>query len=783
MPPYAPIACAVAAVLGTLAVSATLPFDERVTVVGGLLALGAFAFSRSCEPRQFRALLVAALVLATANAELRAGARHDVPERRTARYSGTVLQRADAAIVVDLDGGLRVLAHLRGEPPAIGSRVVVRGRLAPFDGPRNPGEPSQRDIERERGLDAQLDAASVLTVAASDWPHDLRTWLPRAHEWAHAQLAERLGEPSASVIAGELWGERSALPPDLRAEFQETGTVHVLVTAGLHLGAVAAVCFGILAVFALPRGLTCAAAVACIWIFVWWSGAQLPAIRAATMATAALAARACGRATFSWNALAIAALVVAAIRPDSVATASFALSFSCVGAIFACAGPLARWLEGRAALPALARESIVLSLATQLGTWPLTAAVFLQFAPYAALANLAVVPCVALTMALGGAQLVLAWSPPLAQAAANLNSWPLAWMLGVVRTLGALPNATIAMTPAPAWCIVLYDAALVAAPQLVRRGAAPAAAAGLLIAAGLVLLPPRASDGRLRVTMLDVGQADAIVVQTPRGHAFLVDAGGRLERGAQSADSTAELIGEKIVVPFLLRAGIHSLDEVTISHPHGDHAGGVAPVLRHLRVAEIVDGGQRYGGHAYRDALATARAQRVPVVYPRAGMDWRTDDGVSLHFLGPSLPMIARSRNDVNENSIAFVLRYRSFCMLFTGDAGATAERRFLAQRVDLRCDVLKVGHHGSAYGSTPDFVAAIRPRYALISVGRHNLFGHPAPATIRTLRRFGASVYRTDRDGAITVTSDGAHLSVTAALPAPGSSGGFNEDRGDKEW
>jgi competence protein ComEC len=255
-------------------------------------------------------------------------------------------------------------------------------------------------------------------------------------------------------------------------------------------------------------------------------------------------------------------------------------------------------------------------------------------------------------------------------------------------------------------------------------------------------------------------------VQTPAGHAFLVDAGGRLERGNQGGDSVAESIGERIVVPFLLRNGVHRLDAVVVSHPHGDHVGGVAPVLRRLRVAQVADSGQPYGGHAYQDALATARAQDVPIVYPRAGSEWRFDDGVTLHFLGPSLPFIASSRNDINENSIAFTLRYRSFCMLFTGDAGATAESRFLREGADLRCDVLKVGHHGSAYGSTAAFIAAVRPRYAMISVGRHNLFGHPAPSTVETLHRIRATIFRTDERGAITVTTDGNRSTFSAMLP-----------------
>jgi competence protein ComEC len=255
-------------------------------------------------------------------------------------------------------------------------------------------------------------------------------------------------------------------------------------------------------------------------------------------------------------------------------------------------------------------------------------------------------------------------------------------------------------------------------------------------------------------------------VETPAGHAILVDAGGRLERGQQGDDSTAERIGERIVVPFLLRRGIHQLDAVIISHPHGDHVGGCRPVLEKIRAAEVADSGQVYGGHAYQDCLGVARADRVPVVYPRAGMEWRTDDGVTLHFIGPSLPLIANSRNDINENSVAFILRYKNVCMLFTGDAGAAAEQRFLAEGLDLQSDVLKIGHHGSAYSSTPAFIAAVHPRYALISVGRHNLFGHPASQTIATLQRIGATVYRTDQNGAITVSSDGRSIVATPLLP-----------------
>jgi competence protein ComEC len=477
------------------------------------------------------------------------------------------------------------------------------------------------------------------------------------------------------------------------------------------------------------------------------------------MATFALAAYAAGAASRSWNAYGAALLVIAIFWPLSITSASFALSFSCVGAILLCADEVGKGLEAFA-FPHAVKEALSLTFATQLGTWPLTASIFLLFSPYALIANLLVVPLVGVTMMLGAAQLVATPLPLPAQAIANVNSWLLAWIVGVVHTISSLPNATLHIDPPPMWAIVFYDAALIAAVWCWKREGRTLALGLLLFGTMLVLAPPHQANHRLRVTVLDVGQADGIVIQTPLGHTILVDAGGRLERGTDGG-SSAEAAGERIVVPFLRRAGVHHVDALILSHPHGDHVGAAAPIFRDgFSVAELADSGQQYSGYAWRDAIATARAVHVPIVYPRAGAVWRTDDGVRLTFIGPSLPFI-ESSNTINDNSIAFILQYKRFRMLFTGDAGVAAEQRYLREEIDLRADVLKVGHHGSAYSSSPDFIEAVRPKYAIISVGRHNMFGHPAPSTVEILQRFGATVYRTEENGAVSVTTDGGRTYV----------------------
>jgi len=762
------VGIAAALVLGTMA-ALPLAAEQRVLVVFGLTTLCAWLWVDRGASHAFRGALVLALVCGYGSSTYRTAHTSAVLETRTQRFSGSVLTCATTAsattnCTIELDDGRRVLAFLR-ERPAVGDRLLVRARLEPFDVPRNPGEPDERVLQAERGLSGTLASATVIRHLEKSH-FRFSVFLAELRARAGERLRASLEEPYASIVAGELWGERSAIPPDLRAEFQDTGTVHILVTAGLHLGVVALLAIGVLQSLRVARVPSCAIACALVWAYALFSDAHLPAVRAASMATFALGARAFGAKAVSWNALAFAAIIAVLERPQSVLTPSFAMSFSCVAAILLVVPLIAEPLERLTVLPAVARESFALTVATQVGVWPLTAATFLLFAPYAVFANALVVPAVGVTMLLGMLQIAASPLLPLAVALGNLNAWILSWMVGIVGLASQLPHAHVVVTPPSALAITCYDVAIFFAVWLIRRQAHTAAAVVLAVCAGVGFFSARAPAGTLRVTVLDVGQADAILIQTPQERAVLVDAGGRLERGAQTAaDSTAEHVGESVVVPFLIRAGIHHLDAVLLSHPHGDHAGGIAPTLRILGAAAFGDTGQRYGGFAYQDALSVARASATRMVHPRAGTIWRTDDGVTLSFYWPQERFITGSRNDINNNSFVFMLQYKSFRMLFTGDAGSEAEQRILSEGVDLHADVLKVGHHGSAYSSTPGFIDAVHPKYAVISVGRHNLFGHPAPSTVTTLQEAGATVYRTDDNGAITVTSSGEGEGIAVML------------------
>ena len=235
-----------------------------------------------------------------------------------------------------------------------------------------------------------------------------------------------------------------------------------------------------------------------------------------------------------------------------------------------------------------------------------------------------------------------------------------------------------------------------------------------------------------------------------------------------------------------------------------DHLGACFPVIEAMPVGMLLDSGQTYSGRAYRDCIASARAHGVPIMLAREGMRWNSGDGVTLDVLAPSMPFLADTGDDVNENSIVVMLRYRAFRELFMGDAGEASEARLLATDTpchpersrgaaedipadgpsaepvqsgveglgmtacdgDLHADVVKVGHHGSRYASTPAFVATVHPRMAIISVGRHNTFGHPAPTTIEAWSAVGTDVLRTDRCGAISLEDGWATTMLRCRAP-----------------
>ncbi|MCR4399001.1 MAG: MBL fold metallo-hydrolase [Firmicutes bacterium] len=255
---------------------------------------------------------------------------------------------------------------------------------------------------------------------------------------------------------------------------------------------------------------------------------------------------------------------------------------------------------------------------------------------------------------------------------------------------------------------------------------------------------PDAPGGALRVHFIDVGQGDAILVQLPNGRAMLVDAG--------------EAANAPTVVRYLRAHGVKTIDYLVATHPHADHIGGMAAILDSFEVRDVYMPRSSHTTNVYEDLLTAIKAKGLLVTEARAGREVPAGPGVEIVFAAPR----GGDYRDANDWSAVLRISCGHTSFLLAGDAGSKSEGEMLVSgRVSLRADVLKVAHHGSGTSTTPEFLAAVAPRYAVISVGSDNPFGHPSPRTVERLLAVGAEVFRTDLHGTIVIESDGSNLGV----------------------
>jgi competence protein ComEC len=537
--------------------------------------------------------------------------------------------------------------------------------------------------------------------------------------FALAAFAERLPPVSAGLLSGLVLGSRTALPSDVQEAFRNAGVFHVLAVSGFNVALLAG------AVWTLTRGagggrrVAAAAGIVAVLGFAAVVGPEPSVVRATIMAVLVLAAVLLDREASVTNSLALAALAILAARPGDLLDPGFQLSFA------ATAGIVAAPMPRNAVAAALA-----VSLAAQFAVLPVTLVHFNQLSTVGIVANLAAVPLAAAATVLGLLAVVAAAVADVAAAAVFGAVWPVLLLLRAVAALAAAVPGAVIHWPAPGpFAIVAYvgalACALVAWHQRARRehcavltGAAAAAALTAVVLGALPILTR--GDGRLHVTVLDVGQGDAIVVETPDGRAVVVDAGAG---GPWRLDA-----GERAVAPFLWNRGVLRLHATLTTHADIDHAGGMAALRRLFRPAETWD-----------DAPG-----------PRA------IGGVRFTSMAPGIPSGRR-----NDRALVLRVEFGLASVLLASDVEAAGERALLAAGVPLGATVLKVGHHGAAGSTTAPFLAAVRPTVAIVSVGARNPYGHPDGGTLGRLTAAGARVYRTDRDGAVLVETDGRTLTV----------------------
>jgi len=654
---------------------------------------------------------------------------------RSRSYGRTV---ALVAVRAGPGSGERVLVAVKGPIRArVGEEVRVRGGWRAL--------PEFEQAMRRAGAHALLAADAVTPTGRRRG--GLLSAVDGVRVRAERALAQGLPPPLAALARGMVLGQDEGLSEEMTDDFRASGLAHLVAASGANVALLAALALALGAALGVPRTPRLVSALVLVAAYVPLAGGGPSIQRAGIMGVATLVAVLASQPASRWYALLLAAGLTLGLNPRAVEDPGWQLSFTAVLALLALAPPLRDALERR--MPRVAAEALAVCLVASVATTPLIALHFGRLSWVTIPANLLAVPAVAPVMWLGTAAGALGQlSPALAAPVTTVAAWPLAFVAWVAETAANLPGANaeaeIGAPVAVAWAAALVALAIprtrarlakLSRPVWTglarRRLLAPAFAAALASAAVLAGPPsPAAPPPGLSVSALDVGQGDATLIRHGP-HAVLVDAGPP----------------DGPILDRLDELGVRRLDVLVVTHAQADHDGGAAAVLSELGVGMVLDGRDGIRTPDGDRFAAVAAARHVRMVPAAAGQRIRAGP-IRLDILWPR-PEPARDHagEDPNQRAVVAEVRDGAFSMLMPADAESEVLRALPLGPVD----VLKVSHHGSADPGLPEVLARLRPQVALIEVGEHNTYGHPAPDTLAALEAV-PRVYRTDRDGTVTI-------------------------------
>lgn len=625
---------------------------------------------------------------------------------------------------------------------ARGQRITVAARVRLPDGRRNPGGFDTRAWERMQGVAYRASPLSGEKAAVTGQPsQDITALAQRARRAAESAIDALWPGQTGALMRGLLLGDTSEIDPETLGAFRDTGMAHVLSVSGLHVGFVALLAAWLTRLTGGRLWMRFALCTLLLGGYTLLVGAPAPCVRAMIMCAAVLAGPLWDRNPDALCALALSAVLVLAVRPLDLYSVSFQLSY---GAMF---GMLCLNLSAPGAPDApksaarrvagSVRGALTVAFAAQMGILLLSAQYFGQVSLISVLLSPAVV-LLSGALVIGGLPLVAVAqvSAGIAELPARALDWGARCVLALSTVGSGLPFASLKVSP-PGWTLIAlgFVAILFASVYFIgsRRARLLALGACALVAIGVAGARQFAMVRRTELVSIDVGQGTSALVRTG-GRQYLIDCGGAYSEAYRVASAQSV-----------------RLDGVFITHPHEDHFGGLGNVLGRLRVGRIflperIE--EMDADEGFWQLMDKARAQGIPIQTLSVGDALAVGERAAFTVCSSGFPSA-----DENERGLVLRFVYRSEngerAALFCGDIGTPAERQ---EALRAQSDLLFVGHHGSNGSSSPEFLGAVRPKLALISAGRNNLYGHPAPEVIARLNAVGAHVERTDESGATTV-------------------------------
>lgn len=668
--------------------------------------------------------------------------------------------RDDRGRVHSVSGGLYLhdrLAEGAAAPAARpGDRVRAEGKVRLPSRYQNPGQMDAVRRLRGQGITAFFSARPPGVKIEPVPGASLRRWAEEVRRHYRESMASAMPKGDAAAIFALLFGGYEGIRPELTAAFVATGVVHILSVSGSHISLLAAVMAWLGAWLRLPRAAVSGLVIAAIAFYSLLAGLVPPVLRSALMGGLTFLAVALEREKEAQRILAVTGLCLLLFSPLLLFDISFQLSFTATAGLLYLAPRFRDIMRG---WPEFLRGGLSITLAAQLSTLPFLAWYFHQVSVSSLLANLTIVPLLEFMMIAALLAGLVAFFLPLAgQFLFSVDSLLLGLVYEMARFMARLPGSVLYVPTMGFGVSFFYYAILFLGcgakarrqavwAWLVAHGRGVGVGAALLVAAFFGWQYSRPTE--MAVHFIDVHQGNAALVTTPHGRAFMIDTGGVRDHAFD--------VGGRVDLPYLYHYGVRALDFILLTHAHEDHAGGTGSLLTRIPVGFVWTGHEPRAEYA-KSLGAEVQASVLEKLSPAQEGAVIDVDGVRVEVLHAPKNV---SLSTGNEASNVYRVSYGDTSFLFTGDLVKEQEAEVLKKQHNLQSTVLQVGHHGSDTSSSPAFVAAVRPAWAVISVGADNPFGHPRQQVVARLAEAGAEICRTDEDGAIVFRSDGRRLRV----------------------
>ena len=687
----------------------------------------------------------------------------------------------------------RITVSVYGKNPqlSIGDRVSFRSRIRAFRNFNNPGSFDYVRYMAFRNIwGAAYTSGMRLMVLQKGKAIGIRRKIENSRTRISDWIDSQSSETAKGVLKALIIGDRSHIASPIRNSFYRSGVGHILAISGLHIGIVATASFFLfkwifthIKIFLWHAWTRKAAAIASLVPVILYgllAGMSPSTQRAVIMASLFLLSFLIQKDQDTINTLSIAALLILVVHPPSLFSTSFQLSFAAVFFIligFISFDNTRMKEQGTTHAKGIRflfwiRSFFFASLFATLGTFPFVMYYFNQVSLIGLLANLVAIPIIGFMVVPIGLISVFFYSLniPLADGCIHISLAILEQAIHLIQWMSSFPYAAIqTFTPTLYEMVGFYCLIVVLISRREKRISSKTVkiAISIILSAGIIdfgyWIHHRFWHKDLRVTIIDVGQGSAALLEFPKGKTFMVDGGG-------FSDNSTFDVGAKIVAPLLRRKKIGTLDTLILTHPDSDHINGLLYLAERFHVKTIWTNGERVQTNGYRRLLDITKKKNIH--FPAYDEIQRHSDinGVILNILYPWKDFLSRQKTDrwrnVNNNSLVIQIQYGSVSFLFPGDIMKPAEQELIRQVEEgLKSTVLLAPHHGSRDSNTMPFIQKVSPHRVVVSSGWRNRFGFPHPEVIKAYKAHGCNVYNTATHGAISFRCDGKQLKIKSEL------------------